>query len=69
MPQMNDYRITIEEVTVHHADARADTPREAFEDVRRRYEAGEFDVPGECQEARVAVRTQEGETLVDFEPL
>ncbi len=66
---MNDYSIAIEEVTVHHADARADTPREAFEDIRRRYEAGEFDVPGERQEVRVAVRTQEGETLVDFEPL
>ena len=66
---MNEYRIIVEEVIVHGATAKAATPEAAFEQVRDRHEAGEFDTVGECQEARVAVRTPSGETLIDFEKL
>ena len=66
---MNDYGITIEEVIVHDAHAQANTPVEAFEQIRSRYETGEFDVPGECQETRIAVRKPTGEILIDFEKI
>ena len=66
---MNDYDITIEEVVVHATQVKADTPHEALELVRTRYETGDFDDPGECQEVRVAVRAPSGETLIDFEKL
>ena len=63
---MNDYDITVEEVVVHHATVKASSPQEAFAIVAQRYETGEFDDSGECQETRVAVRTPSGETLIDF---
>ena len=66
---MNEYHITLEEVVVHTATIRATTPEEAFETAAAFFEAGEFDEPGESQEARVAVRTPSGETLIDFEKL
>ena len=66
---MNEYHITLEEVVVHTATIRATTPEEAFEIATAFFEAGEFDDPSECQEARVAVRTPSGETLIDFEKL
>ena len=66
---MNEYHITLEEVVVHTATIRATTPEEAFETAAAFFEAGEFDAPGECQEARAAVRTPSGETLIDFEKL
>ena len=66
---MNDYDITVEEVVVHHASVKASSPQEAFAIVADRYETGEFDESGECQETRVAVRTPSGETLIDFAKL
>jgi len=66
---MNEYHITLEEVVVHTATIRATTPEAAFEQVRDRHEAGEFDTVGECQETRVAVLSPSGDTLIDFEKL
>lgn len=66
---MNEYRIIVEEVIVHGATAKAATPEAAFEQVRDRHEAGEFDTVGECQETRVAVLSPSGDTLIDFEKL
>ena len=67
---MNEYHITLEEVVVHTATIRATTPEEAFETTAAFFEAGEFEGdPGESQEARVAVRTPSGDTLIDFEKL
>ena len=66
---MNDYNITVEEVIVQETSVRADTPQEAFGLIRSRYESGEFDNPGECQETRIAVRSPTGETLIDFEKI
>ena len=68
--KMNEYHVTVEEVVVHTATIRAGTPEEAFDIAAAFFEAGEFDGdPGECQEARAAVRTPSGETLIDFEKL
>ena len=66
---MTEYEITIEEVVVHRASITADSPRVAFDLARSRYEEGDFDEPGESQEARVAVRSASGETLLDFEKI
>ncbi len=66
---MNEYHVTVEEVVVHTATIRAGTPEEAFDIAAAFFGAGEFDEPGESQEARVAVRTPSGETLVDFQKL
>ena len=65
----NDYDITIEEVIVHDAHVKADSPEEAFEIARAFYDDGEFDEPGECQKTRIAVRTPSGKTLIDFEEI
>ena len=67
--KMNEYHVTIEEVVVHQTQVKADTPEEAFEIATAFFEAGEFDDPGESQEARAAVRTPSGETLIDFQKL
>ena len=66
---MTEYEITIEEVVVHEACVHADSPQEALEAARSRYEEGDFDEPGESQEARIAVRSASGETLIDFQPV
>ena len=66
---MNEYQITLEEVVVHTTQIKAATPEEAVRIASAFYEAGEFDEPGESQEARVAVRTPSGETLIDFQKL
>lgn len=67
---MNEYHVTVEEVVVHATQVKADTPEEAFDIAAAFFEAGEFDGDaGECQEARAAVRTPSGETLIDFQKL
>lgn len=68
--KMNEYHVTVEEVVVHTTKIKADTPEEAFETASAFFEAGEFEGdPGESQEARAAVRTPSGETLIDFQKL
>ncbi|MBQ4481335.1 MAG: hypothetical protein II943_11945 [Victivallales bacterium] len=68
--KMNEYHVTVEEVVVHTTQVKAATPEEAFETAAAFFEDGEFEGdPGECQEARVAVRTPSGETLIDFQKL
>ncbi|MBQ7178110.1 MAG: hypothetical protein IJS08_11910 [Victivallales bacterium] len=62
----NAYYITIEEVIVHDAQVKADSPDEAFDIARAFYGDGEFNDPGECQKTRIAVRNPSGETLIDF---
>ncbi len=67
---MNDYEITVEEVVVHTAQVKAKTPQDAFDIAAAFFEAGELGAdPGESQEARIAVRTPEGDTLIDFQRL